>query len=78
MEIITYKHHSLLKKKGVKKFIKIKKKKIWHRLSLFYRYFFDGNLNKIIFFFKRWKYENKKDYDLVTDIFLFKFYSFDI
>lgn len=33
---------------------------------------------KIIFFFKCWKYENKKDYDLVTDIFLFKFYSFDI
>lgn len=77
MEIITYKHHSLLKKKGVKKFIKIKKKKcdiVW----VCFIDIFSMEIYKIIFFFKRWKYENKKDYDLVTDIFLFKFYSFDI
>lgn len=43
MEIITYKHHSLLKKKGVKKFIKIKKKNMTSFefvLSIFFRWKF--------------------------------------
>lgn len=43
MEIITYKHHSLLKKKGVKKFIKIKKKNVTSFefvLSIFFRWKF--------------------------------------